>query len=75
MCTEFGDPDLMITFTFVNDWTEVKQREEQINSLGFDTEKMDIRFCPYEEIGIWNCRFYEIYNNGFERLIQNMNFV
>ena len=46
MCSEFGDPDLMVTFTFVNKWPEVSGVESMVNSLGFD--KVDIRFCPFE---------------------------
>lgn len=72
MCSELGDPDLMITFTFVNKWPEVKELEDRINELGFD--KVDIRFCPFEEMMIWNERFSEIKTNGFNELIKFMNF-
>ena len=35
---------------------------------------MDIRFCHFEELLIWNNRFFNIKNNGFQMLIENMNF-
>ena len=67
-----GDPDLMITFTFVNKWPEVKNTEEKINEMGFDD--LDIRFCPFEEMTLWKERFEDIKSNGFNDLIRNMNF-
>ena len=72
MCAHFSDPDLMVTFTFVNKWPEVKRTEDKINGIGFDN--LDIRFCPFEEMAIWKERFEDIKNKGFNDLINNMNF-
>ena len=72
MCSNFGDPDLMMTFTFVNKWPEVKKTEEKINGMGFDN--LDIRFCPFEKMAIWKERFEDIKKKGFNDLINNMNF-
>ena len=72
MCAELGDPDLMITFTFVNKWPEVKKIEKKVSGLGYD--KVDIRFCPFEEMIIWKKRFEDIKKKGFNDLIKNMNF-
>lgn len=72
MCAELGDPDLMVTFTFVNTWPEVKECEEKVNNLGYD--KMDIRFCPFEEMMIWKNRFYDAKGTNFKEMISNMNF-
>ena len=72
MCAQLGDPDLMVTFTFVNNWPEVRKVEEKINALKYD--KMDIRFCPFEEMLIWKRRFDEIRKNRFNDLINNMGF-
>lgn len=72
MCSELGDPDLMITFTFANKWPEVKECEDIVNEYGYDN--VDIRFCPFEEMMIWHNRFSEIKKNSFGDLIKNMNF-
>lgn len=61
MRSELGDPDLMVTFTFVNKWPEVKECEDIVNSYGFD--KVDIRFCPFEEMMIWGKRFKKFRKN------------
>ena len=74
MCSEFGDPDLMLTFTFVNDWPEVKNIENNIKEKGFEKNSIDIRFRPYEEMGIWHSRFYDIYEKGFSILTSQMGF-
>ena len=72
MCSQFGDPDLMLTFTFVNKWNEVKEAERSIKALNYDD--VDIRFCPLEEMYIWHNRFYDIKANGFNDLIKSMGF-
>ena len=70
MFSQFGDPDLMLTFTFVNKWKEVAEFENEINSYKFD--KVDIRFCPVEEMIIWCNRFFDIKAKGFQSLIDGM---
>ena len=72
MCATKGDPDLMVTFTFVNKWPEVKETEENIRRLNYDS--MDIRFCPFEEMWIWKQRFNEFKCDGFKDLIKKMGF-
>ena len=70
MCSQFGDPDLMLTFTFVNKWPEVENIEKMINDQMFD--HLDIRFCPYEEMEIWKSRFFNVKICGFDILIKTM---
>ena len=72
MCSQFGDPDLMLTFTFVNKWPEVEKIENDINSLSFD--KIDIRFCPLEEMYIWDQRFKDIMSCRFSQLTNSLGF-
>ena len=72
MCSQFGDPDIMLTLTFVNKWVEVDQIEKEINDLNFD--KVDIRFCPLEEMYIWNQRFKGIKEGNFGSLMHHMGF-
>ena len=51
MASVFGDPDLMITFTFCNNWKEVDIREKNIKSVL--NYKLDMRFCPIDSMYIW----------------------
>ena len=72
MCHEFGDPDLMLTLTFVNKWPEVRRFEEKISQLyGY---RIDIRFCPMETMMIWKSRFYDIKKHEFQKLVTAMGF-
>lgn len=72
MRSELGDPDLVVTFTFVNKWPEVKECEDIVNESGYDN--VDIRFCPFEEMMIYYNRFSEIKKKNFGDLIKNINF-
>ena len=72
MCREYGDPDLMITFTFVNKWPEVKETEDNLHEMfGFP---MDLRFAPVETMMIWKHRFLDIKDRSFQTLIQSIGF-
>ena len=72
LCQQFGDPDLMLTFTFVNKWPEVKEAERQAQDLFHD--RLDIRFSPVESMQIWKGRFYDIKAENFGKLIAVMGF-
>ena len=72
MCREFGDPDLMITFTFVNKWPEVQAVEDANRRLmGFP---LDIRFSPVETMLIWKTHFTDVKRDGFSHLIKSLGF-
>ena len=72
MCREYGDADLMITFTFVNKWPEVKETEDNLHEMfGFP---LDLRFAPVETMMIWKHRFYDIKDGTFQSLIQSIGF-
>ena len=72
MCREFGDPDLMLTLTFVNKWAEVSATEESLFQL-FNF-RLDIRFCPLETLMEWKSRFYDAKGANFEELMQALGF-
>ena len=69
MCREFGDPDLMLTFTFVNKWEEVSTTEQSLRDL-FNFP-LDIRFCPLETL---MNRFYDAKAGNFEQLMKALGF-
>ena len=72
LCREYGDPDLMITFTFVNHWPEVQVIKDSLrDTFGFP---LDLRFCPTEEMMIWRSRFLDIKSNDFSPLITALGF-
>ena len=72
MSREFGDPDLMITFTFVNKWSDVTAVEEANRHLmGFP---LDIRFSPVETMVIWKTHFSDVKRDGFSYLISSLGF-
>ena len=72
ICREFGDPDLMVTFTFVNKWPEVASTEESLQELlGVP---LDIRFCPLESLMIWKSRFYDAKGPDFDQLMTTLGF-
>ena len=72
MCHEFGDPDLMLTFTFVNKWPEVREAERRVSNLYGSS--LDIRFCPLEAMTIWKNRFSDCKAKKFQNLITAMGF-
>ena len=72
MCHEFGDPDLMLTFTFVNKWAEVAEAERSVSD--FYGSSLDIRFCPFEAMTIWKARFSQIKAHDFQHLITALGF-
>ena len=72
LCREYGDPDLMITFTFVNHWPEVQVIKDSLHeTFGFP---LDLRFCPTEEMMIWRSRFLDIKSDDFSPLITALGF-
>ena len=72
MSREFGDPDLMLTFTFVNKWPDVTAVEEANSRLmGFP---LDIRFSPVETMVIWKTHFTDVKRDGFSYLIRALGF-
>ena len=72
MCREFGDPDLMLTLTFVNKWEEVTVTEQSLRQV-FNFP-LDSRFCPLETLMIWKSRFYDAKGANFEELMQALGF-
>ena len=71
MFRESGDPDLMLTFTFVNKW-EVSAAEQSLRQLlNFP---LDIRFCRLETLMIWRGRFHHAKAGNFEQLIKDLSF-
>ena len=72
MCREFGDPDLMVTFTFVNKWDEVSATEQGLREL-FNFP-LDIRFCPMETLMIWKDRFSDAKKGKFGQLMTALGF-
>ena len=72
MCQQYGDPDLMLTFTFVNKWPEVHSVEAAIaDGLG---RQLDLRFCPLECMMIWKHRFADVRANDFRQLLELLGF-
>ena len=72
LCHQFGDPDIMLTLTFVNKWPEVGEVEAENRQLF--QQPMDIRFCPVETMEIWRARFYDTKQHDFQTLITAMGF-
>ena len=70
MCRQFGDPDLMMTFTFVNKWPEVDSVEAANRSLFAGA--LDLRFSPIETMLIWKARFLDAKEQGFNKLIRSL---
>ena len=72
MCREYGDPDLMVTFTFVNKWPEVEAAEEHLHELF--GRPLDLRFAPVDTMMIWKDRFYDVKDSQFATLIETIGF-
>ena len=72
MCHHYGDPDIMLTLTFVNKWPEVSDVERASREILGDT--CDIRFCPVESMCIWKDRFYDLKDGDFGSLITLLGF-
>ena len=72
MCRQFGDPDLMLTLTFVNHWPEIDSITSSIEaSTG---QRLDMRFCPVEELMVWRSRFKDVKKKNFNLLTTAMGF-
>ena len=66
MCNQYGDPDIMLTLTFVNKWPEVLAVESSLKeTLG---SSLDVRFAPIEAMMIWKDRFLDIKDSDFQSL-------
>lgn len=72
MCNQYGDPDLMLTLTFVNKWPEVVAVEASLKeTLG---SSLDLRFSPIEAMMIWKYRFLDIKDSDFQNLATLLGF-
>ena len=72
LCHQFGDPGLMLTFTFVNRWPEVSEIERDARDLFHHS--LDIRFCPAQTMQIWRSRFHDVKAKNLQKLIAVMGF-
>ena len=72
LCRQYGDPDLMVTFTFVNKWDEVDAIKNSITEQTGRT--LDLRFCPLEEMLIWRSRFTDVKEQDFNLLTIALGF-
>ena len=72
MCRQYGDPDLMLTLTFVNHWPEIANITSAVeDSVG---RHLDMRFCPVEELMVWRSRFQDVKQNDFNLLTTALGF-
>ena len=72
MCRHFGDPDLMLTLTFVNHWPEIDSITGSIEDA--TGKRLDMRFCPLEELMVWRSRFKDVKKQKFNLLTTAMGF-
>ena len=72
MCQQFGDPDLMLTLTFVNKWPEVASIESALRETL--AVPLDLRFCPLETMMVWKYRFSDIKTQDFRQLMTMLGF-
>ena len=70
MSSIFGAPDLMITFTFSNKWSDCQSFLSGLKGV-FDMGG-DMRFCPVDTMHIWNKHFARSSERAFKTLCQNM---
>lgn len=72
MCRQYGDPDLMLTLTFVNNWPEINNiRGSLQEEIG---RRLDMRFCPVEELMVWRSRFHDVKEHDFSFLTTALGF-
>jgi hypothetical protein len=55
MTFHFGCPDVMLTFTFNNQWDPVvKAKFQHCRELSLNSSELDMRFQPFESKQIWH---------------------
>ena len=61
MVSQCGAPDVMITFTYNNDWLEVKEiRKALAKEINLKISDINSRFCPYETMMLWKAKMKKI---------------
>ena len=70
MTNVLGPPDLMITFTFSNQWEDCRSFIAHVQS-SFDMGN-DMRFCPVDSMHIWKSHFDRASQPAFKNLCRFM---
>lgn len=74
-CEIFGNPDLMMTLTFGNNWPECSEILNEIKSrfIEFQDSNFDMLYCGVESMFIFEERLSKIKENKFEKWLKYCN--